>query len=592
MHRFDRLRALALKPLHARMAMLAVTLAANPLAAQAPRATLLLLHGHVLTVDSTDRVAQAVAIAGTRIVGVGTDADMEQLAAPNAKRIDLRGRTVTPGLLDAHAHFAEAGRDRVLEAQLSYPAVKSIADVITIMRPRAAGTPRGRWVLGTGWDEGKFSEKRLITRADLDSISPDNPVWLEHTTGHYGVANSAALKRAGVTKETRDPPSGTIDRFPDGTPTGVLKESAQELVTRRIPPASPDDAARGVALMAREFNAEGMTGLKDPRIDAATWTAYQRVQREGRLTVRVFTLWDGGKSIAQAQAVIAKRAAMSKPWAATDDQLISGGAKLFMDGSGGARTAWVYDPWYKNGRDLDGTNRGYPAINADTMRLMIRRYHDAGMHLSVHAIGDRAIDWVMDSYDQAMQANPKKGLRHGIIHANIPTDHALDVMARLQHEFDAGYPEASATFTWWIGDLYAGSFGPLRSLHLDPFRTFLQRGIVWANASDHPVTPFPARYGIWAAIAREPLLGTAGGDPFGRAESVDVHVALRAVTLWAARQMFLEKKVGSIEVGKYADLAVWDRDFYAVPTREIKDAKCLLTLFNGKVVFTADGEGL
>jgi predicted amidohydrolase YtcJ len=219
--------------------------------------------------------------------------------------------------------------------------------------------------------------------------------------------------------------------------------------------------------------------------------------------------------------------------------------------------------------------------------MLIRMYHDAGMHVSVHAVGDRAIDWVVDTYDQAMRENPKKGLRHGVIHANIPTNHAIDVMARLQHDFDAGYPEPSASFAWWLGDTYAGNFGVARSLRLNPFKTFASKGMTWANGSDYPVTPFPARYGIWSAVARQPVLGVYGGDPFGRAESVDVHTALRAVTIWAARQMFLEKKVGSIEVGKYADLAVWDRDFYSVPTADIKDAKCLMTIFDGKVVYDA-----
>src|SRR5689334_17153597 len=212
-------------------------------------------------------------------------------------------------------------------------------------------------------------------------------------------------------------------------------------------------------------------------------------------------------------------------------------------------------------------------------------YHDAGMNVSMQSIVCRAIDWVVDTYDQAMRENPKKGRRHGVIHSNIPTDHAIDVMARLQHEFDAGYPEPSETFTWWLGDTYAGNFGPTRSLRLNPFRTFRAKGMTCANGSDFPVTPFAAQYGIWAAIARRPLLGVYGTDPFGRAESVDVHVALRAVTIWAARQMFLEKKVGSIEVGKYADLAVWDRDFYSTPTSGIKGAKCLMTIFDGKVVF-------
>jgi len=552
------------------------------------RADLLLVNGRVLTVDSTDRVAQAVGIAGNRIIVVGTTAEVERAAAPTARRIDLAGRTVTPGLLDAHAHFSDGGAERLYVLDLSYPNVKSIPDVATAVGAKAAAAPKGTWIQGRGWDEGKLAERRVITAKDLDAASPNNPVVLTQTTGHYVVANSAALRLAGITKDTRDPPSGTIDRNPDGSPTGLLRESAAELVWRLVPPRSATEIEAGIRDFAKAFNAAGMTGLKDPGISSAAWDIYKKVERDSALTVRVFALWSGGRSVDEAKQLIAKRAAMTKPYESTgDDHVIAGGVKLYADGSGGARTAWLYDDWNKGYRGVDASNRGYPASNPDTIRMLIRLYHDAGMHVSVHSIGDRAIDWVVDTYDQAMRENPKKGLRHGIIHSNIPTDHAIDVMARLQHEFDAGFPEPSATFTWWLGDTYAGNFGPTRSLRLNPFRSFRAKGMTWANGSDFPVTPFPAQYGIWAAIAREPLLGVYGKDPFGRAESVDVHAALRAVTIWAARQMFLEKKIGSIEVGKYADLAVWDRDFYSLPTAEIKDAKCVMTIFDGKVVFEA-----
>ena len=557
-------------------------------AAAQTRAELLLVNGRVLTVDSADRVARAVGIAGGRIVVVGTTAEVERAAAPNARRIDLAGRTVTPGLLDAHAHFSAGGAERLYVLDLSYPNVKSIPDVAAAIRSKAAATGKGKWIEGHGWDEGKLAERRVITAKDLDAASPDNPVVLTQTTGHYVVANSAALRLAGITKDTHDPPSGTIDRNADGTPTGLLRESAAELVWRLVPPRSAGETEAGIRDFAKAFNAAGMTGLKDPGISAETWDIYRKVERDGALSVRVFALWSGGRSVDEAKQLIAKRAAMTKPYESTgDDHVIAGGVKLYADGSGGARTAWLYDDWNRDYRGVDAGNRGYPASNPDTIRMLIRMYHDAGMHVSVHSIGDRAIDWVVDTYDQAMRENPKKGLRHGIIHSNIPTDHAIDVMARLQYEFDAGFPEPSATFTWWLGDTYAGNFGPTRSPRLNPFHTFRAKGMTWANGSDFPVTPFAAQYGIWAAIAREPLLGVYGKDPFGRAEAVDVHAALRAVTIWAARQMFLEKKIGSIEVGKYADLAVWDRDFYSVPAPEIKDAKCLMTIFDGRVVFDA-----
>ena len=559
-----------------------------PLGAQQPRADLILVNGRVLTIDASDGIAQAVAIAGNRIVAVGSTADVERVAAPNARRIDLRGRAVTPGLLDAHAHFSGGGTDRLFVIDLSYPNVERIADVAAAIRAKVATSAKGAWIQGRGWDEGKLVERRVLTARDIDAVSPDNPVVLTQTTGHYVVANSAALRLAGVTKETRDPPGGTIDRNADGTPTGLLREGAAGLVRRLVPSRSAAETEAGIRDFVKAFNAEGMTGLKDPGISSETWELYRKVEQDGALNVRVFALWSGGRSVEAARRTISERAAMSKPYESTgDDHLIAGGVKLYIDGSGGARTAWLYDDWNKDYRGIDSGNRGYPTTNADTIRMLIRMYHDAGMHVSVHSIGDRGIDWVVDTYDQAMRENPKKGLRHGIIHANIPTDHAIDVMARLQREFDAGFPEPSATFTWWLGDTYAGNFGPKRSLRLNPFRTFRAKGMTWANGSDYGVTPFPARYGIWAAIAREPLLGVYGKDPFGRGESVDVHAALRAVTIWAARQMFLETKIGSIEPGKYADLAVWDRDFYSVPTSEIKDAKCLMTIFDGKVVFDA-----
>jgi predicted amidohydrolase YtcJ len=245
----------------------------------------------------------------------------------------------------------------------------------------------------------------------------------------------------------------------------------------------------------------------------------------------------------------------------------------------------MWQDWNRERVAVDSGNAGYPAYDPDVIRRQIRMIHDAGLHVSVHAVGDRAIDWVVDSYDAALTATPTPGLRHGIIHANIPTEHALETIARLQADYDAAYPEPSATFTWWIGDTYAGNFGPERSARLNPFATFLRRGIRWANSSDYSVTPFPARYGIWSSVTRETLLGVHGKTPFGTAEAIGVRDALRAQTIAVARQMFLERAIGSIEVGKLADIAVWDRDPYEVPAAQLAEMVCELTVFDGKVVY-------
>jgi hypothetical protein len=225
-------------------------------------------------------------------------------------------------------------------------------------------------------------------------------------------------------------------------------------------------------------------------------------------------------------------------------------------------------------------------------RAQVKLLHDAGLHVSTHAIGDRAIDWVVDSYAEALKATPTHGLRHGIIHCNVPSDHAIEAMAAMQKQYDAGYPEAQAPFLWWIGDTYAGNFGPVRSLRLEPFATYLKKGVMWAGGSDYNVTPFAARYGLWASVVRKPLKGAYGTQPFGTSESVDVHVALKSYTIWAARQLFLEERIGSIEKGKDADLAVWDRDPYRIPADDLRNMKCELTMVGGRIVYRAAGSAV
>jgi predicted amidohydrolase YtcJ len=497
--------------------------------------------------------------------------------------VDLAGRTVTPGLIDTHVHFTEV--DALFNVDLSDTSITRMDDVLARVAAQVARTKPGEWVRGRGWDEGKLAERRHITAADLDKVAPNNPVWLTNTTGHYGVANSYAMKIAELRKGTLAPPAGTIVFDAGGDPNGVLLESAMGLVTRHVPPMTREQQKAGLVKMIQDFNAEGMTGAKDPGISELKWTLYNELLQEGKLDVRVFALWAGPRRLDQAPAVLARVNANPRPpQSLGDGMLFSGGVKMYMDGSGGARTAWMHDDWNKNLNDVDTGNHGYPATPPDEYRRLATDFHDAGVHVSTHAIGDRAIDWVVDTYAQALAAKPTRGLRHGIIHANTPTDHAIDEMARLQRDYDAGFPEASAGFMWWIGDTYAGNFGPVRNLRMKPLATWQKKGVRWGGGSDFSVTPFAARYGLWASVARETLNGAHGKTPFGTSEAVDIHAALRSYTIWAAHTMFLDDRIGSIEVGKDADLAVWDRNLYAVPTAELKDMKAVLTLLKGKAV--------
>ena len=561
--------------------------AQTPLAASGGQADSMLINGKIITVDPADSLAEAVAIRDGKILAVGAKDAVLRYAGPSTHVVDLHGRTATPGLIDAHLHFA--GVDAIYSLDLSH--ARSIAEVQKAIRDRVAKSKPGEWIQGHGWDEGKLAERRYIYASDLDQAAPRNPVWLVHTTGHYGVANTAALRLAHVSSETKNPEAGTIDRDAKNQPTGVLKEdAAMQLVTALIPPYTLQQMREGYLRLMADLNKEGMTAIKDPGITDENWSIYRELHDQNKFTIHLFALWLGGSKLGQTRQVLARLLTLPRPRSAqADDVLISGGVKFFMDGSGGARTAWVYDDWNKNSTGTDSGNRGYPTTDPEVYRQQVRLLHEAGIHVSTHAVGDRAIDWVVDTYAQALKDKPTSGLRHGIIHANIPTEHAIATMAALEKQFDAAYPETQAEFMWWIGDTYAANFGPARSLRLMPFHTYWTRGIPWAGGSDYFVTPFPARYGIWSTVVRKTLNGTYGLEPFGTAEAVDIHAALRSYTIWAAHQLFLEDRIGSLEVGKDADIDIWDRDMYTIPSDELKDLQCELTLFKGQVVYRRPG---
>jgi predicted amidohydrolase YtcJ len=557
--------------------------------ASAPPAQLVLIHGKILTVDAADSTAQALAIRDGKIAAIGTSEEILRLVGPATRRIDLNGRTATPGLIDSHAHIADGGLDELYHVGLSD--VSSVAEAVRRVAAGIALLKPGEWLQGAGWDEGKLAERRYLTAADLDAVSPDNPVWLSHTTGHYGVANSSALRLAHITAQTPDPPAGTIDRGAGGTPTGVLKESAMNAVVDLIPPPTPAQRRAGILKSIDLLHREGMTAVKDPAIDRPVWDAYRALLAEGKLNERICVLWYAGTTMESAHAALEQIKAQPRPPESLGDgRLLSCGAKIFMDGSGGARTAWLYQPWNKDFSGLDAGNSGYPAIEPRLYREQVRLFHQAGVHVGTHAIGDRAIDWVVDTYAQVLAETPTLSLRHSIIHANIPSDHAIETMAMLQTKYDAGYPEAQAPFMWWIGDTYAGNFGRERALRLVPLKTFLDKRVRWGGGSDYPVTPLAARYGLWASVERETLKGTYGAHPFGTAEAVDIHTALRSYTIWAARQLFLENRTGSLEVGKDADIAVWDKNPYEIPAQELRNLRCRITIMNGDVVYNADAK--
>src|ERR1700722_10438380 len=278
-------------------------------AAQTPDT--ILIDGKILTVDAKDSVVEAVAIAKGKIVAVGSSAEIQRRAGPTTRVIDLHGLTATPGLIDTHGHFASSGVDELFGVVLND--VQRVSDAVEKIREKAATLKPGEWLVGAGWDEGKLAERRYLLASDLDQITPNNPVWLMHTTGHYGVANSYALKLAHIAASTPDPPAGTIDRDAQGRPTGVLKEAAKDLVVTLIPPTTAEQWQRGILHSIEGLHREGMTAVKDAALSEPMWEAYRALLAQNKLNERIFVLWDAGHTLEAAQQALGRISKLPKP---------------------------------------------------------------------------------------------------------------------------------------------------------------------------------------------------------------------------------------------------------------------------------------
>lgn len=557
------------------------------------KADCILINGKIITMDDNDTVAEAIAIKDGKIIDVGSSREIMSKYEDSDLIIDLNGLTATPGLIDSHNHFPGATSLYVLD--LSYPNVRSIADIIDVVKKKVEALKPGEWVLGCGWDEEKLVDKRYIYAFDLDPVSPNNPVWLMHSSLHFGTANSYALRLANITRETPDPPGGVIDRDHEGYPTGLLREGAMDLIKRLIPPFSEEQEIEGLKNTCRQLNKEGITAVIDPGIgfiegvegaDITKLNRYKKLLEQGELTVRIFVLWLSGKTEEEAKALVDRLIKLKEQLQAQCmDMIMIGGIKIFLDGVPG--TAWMYEEWNKDFYEVDKGNYGSTTIDPEVFMQLVKIYHNAGLHIEVHAVGDKAIDLALKSFIDALFEKPIKGLRHGIIHADVPSDRAIEWMAALQRTFDAGYVYVQPILMWWLGDYIASRYGPKRSLRYCPLKTYLEKGIIWGSGSDYPVNPHPPRIGIWSSVKRQTLLNKYGRDVFGREQAIDVYTALRSYTKWNAYLMFMEEKIGSIEIGKYADIAVWNKDLLSAPPDEVKDVKCVMTLFNGKIVYKA-----
>ena len=530
-----------------------------------PSAGLALINGRIWTGNKSKHLVEALASRDERVVAVGSNAEIKKLIDSKTRVVDLGGKLALPGFIDDHTHFIESGF-HLLSVDLRDAATPE--EFARRIKDHAEKLPSGRWIGGGDWDHERWPGGPLPTRELIDRYTPNNPVFVTRLDGHMGLANSVALRMAGITRDTKDPAGGTIVRDPNtGEPTGILKDGAQGLVYRVIP--GQTEAERDEALKASLAEAArvGVTSIQDitPWED---YEAYKRARNAGRLTVRVYARTPMSQWKRQADAVARQGAG--------DDWLRLGGLKAFMDGSLGSTTALFFEPF----TDTPSTSGLMVDDNIPEGKLKqnIKEADKAGLQCSIHAIGDKANNILLNYFEEAAKENGPRDRRFRIEHAQhlIPSDISrfakLGVIASMQpyHAIDDGR---------WAEK----RIGPVRVKTTYAFRSLLDAGATLVFGSDWFVAPLSPVLGIHAAVTRQTI---DGRNPQGWVpeQKVSVEEAVRAYTTACAYAEFGERNKGSLEVGKLADVVVLSQDIFRIKPDEIQKTTVVYTIVGGKVV--------
>jgi len=526
-------------------------------------AELVLVNGKIITVDSNDSILEAVAVNGGKITGVGTNEEIKQFVGGETKVIDLKGKTITPGPIDAHCHLT-GGWPEKHHLDLRPDKVGSIADIVKLVAGKVAETPKGEWVEGFGWLPERWPERRLPNRLDLDPVSPDHPVFLTDITGWYGWVNSYALRLAGIDENTPNPVGGFIDRDKTSKmPTGLLiNHSAMWLVKK--PTLSKEQYEEGITYAANLFIAEGATGIHDNWVKGDMLLAYQSLGDRGEPSTRT-DIYFHINSEAEAEKGLTALAAM-KPF--TGAMVSLKGWKLQVDGGGA--TAFTYEPHNGYAHDM-------PSLTPETLKKIVGMLHKSGLQLSIHVGGDRALDAALDAIEAALKEDPRPDHRHRVEHVIVsPKPGSMERIKKLGVVISV-----QPSFVYHSGEIWRRLFGDERLQMAAPVKTALDMGIPVAFGSDYPCTvDTRPQLTLWSAVTRK----TSSGRVIGAQEAVNIKQALRVHTMGSAYAAHEENAKGSIEVGKYADLTVWSDDIYSVPTDMIRKLVAELTIVGGQVV--------
>lgn len=527
---------------------------------------LLLVNGHVLTVDRAFSTAEAVAVTGERITAVGASASLRRLAGPATRIIDLAGRTLIPGLMDNHLHSAGGGPGVDLSR------ARSLADVAAAIAARVTTTPAGGLIVSNSdWHEAQLVEKRLPLRADLDRIAPAHPVVLVRG-GHEYILNSAALVRWHIDETTPEPPGGRITRDGRGRLNGELVDTAKALVTLPAPPARSRE--QQLAARAAEFatlHAAGLTSVRLPGIQVSDYRLLEELRASGRLTMHVNALLRPGgtaQAIASALDQSGLRPDTGDAW------LRVGGVKLAVDGGfeGGLMREPYVEPWGER-----GTFRGLQTQPREGYLATVVALNERGWRVATHAVGDAAIDLVLDAYEAANRQRSIADRRWSIEHAfigrpdHLPRMRALGVAIAVQNHL---YLAGPSLVQYW---------GAERAALTTPVKRYLDAGLPVSSGTDAPVVPYPPLWTLYHFVTRD----TIAGGVLGPDQRISREQALRLATTGNAWLTFEEHDKGSIEVGRFADLVLLSEDPMTCPEPRLRDAEVLLTIAGGRIVHEA-----
>jgi predicted amidohydrolase YtcJ len=522
----------------------------------------ILVNGHIVTVDARFSIAQAVAITGGRFTFVGTDAAVRKLAGAKTTTIDLHGQTVIPGLMDDHLH--DAGGGPGVDLSLA----RSKADVLAAVAARIkASRPGDLVVSNSDWHEAQLTEHRLPYRADLDTVSPANPVVLVRG-GHEYILNSAALAKWRITRETPQQPGGRITRGSDGELNGELIDRAKSLV--QLPPG-PALTIEALQEQHHKLNAAGLTSIRYPGAPVEQYRLLQEMERRGILTIRVNQLL----RFNAADSADAMRAAITSSHVMPDegDEWVRiGGMKLAVDG--GFEGGWMRQP-YAEPWGEGGTFRGVNTMKQAPYTDVVKELNRLGWRVATHAVGDAAIDEVLEAYEAANAEKSIRGRRWTIEHGFIPQADqfprmkALDLVISAQ---DHLYLAGPSLVSYW---------GAARAARTTPMRTYLDHGFVVAGGTDSAVVPYPPLWVLYHFISRD----TISGGVLGADQKISRREALQVETINNAYLTFEELTKGSIELGKLADLVVLPEDILTVPAKQIEQMHVAMTMVGGTIVY-------